>query len=436
MPPLYDPLSCLGKYRWWGWAFLALIAAFFQGPLFLRQLPGNPETGGDFFQDWASVKLWQEGKSPYSHLSLAVEKYLGHQIRDKDGSELIVIYVQFNAHPPPSLFFAYPFSFLTFSTGMLAWNLALLALLGISLAVMARLLDIPVQPWGVFPLVAMALLCGPFRCQVGMGQWNFLLLFLLVMTWRAFRQKRSWEAGFWLGTAAAIKLIPGLLVLAWFFPMKWRNLAAFFLTALGWNLLAGICFGFDWLGDYYFRVLPLVRQFEGSASNISWTGFFAKLFYPEFPEKNPPLWDALVFGKSLALACQLTFLGFWLALPACKSSLKEEKHFLLGILAILLAGPITWDHYPVMALPVFLICWVELKNNLKLAPLFMLALFLTMVPMGDIQAFLKKPGMITPMTSPIYDVTLLSLPTYGLTLFFFLSLYPLWEKKAPTESPR
>src|SRR5262249_11951472 len=140
------------------------------------------------------------------------------QIRRSPGGH----FNEVNAHPPTAVLLALPFGWIDYRTAHLVWNILCVALLIVSIQLMIRQLSIRFHALDLLWLVPLLLLCTPFLLHLYLGQLNLLLLALIVATWSAERSDRPILAGFFLGTATAIKLFPGLLLLYFVLQRRWR----------------------------------------------------------------------------------------------------------------------------------------------------------------------------------------------------------------------
>lgn len=422
--PWYDPLGASGKFRPFLWFLLFLLVVSLQGPHFIHSLPGNLNSGSDFFQDWASAKEWFEGRPIYGPLSDSLDHFLNIQADNKN----ITMDVHVNAHPPFSLFIVLPFAFLPYIHAMLLWNLVMLVFFVCSIVCVFKTMNLPWHWWALFPAGVLFLLCGPVQSQINQAQWNFLLLTLLLATDLFDLKNKPLLSGISLGVATAVKLTPIFLVIWFLFGRKWKNLFGFILSFVVCNLLAIIVFGLPDMKDYLLRVLPLVGEFEGSLGNISWNGFMGKLFFPEHPELLPPLMLAPALGKALALILQIAFTSLWILLCFLPMPEKRERLFFIGIVIMLFVSPITWDHYLVLALPALAFSWRDLRQHPMLNIFFLITLVLFSVCLGDLQLLLMKSKPLDAFYGPIYSVTLFSMPTYALFLLLMMLLHPIFRK--------
>ena len=188
-----------------------------QGPSCLRSIRPSWHHGNDFFQDWASARNVLDGRPAYLPLSTAVAVYCPKF----DNGFQPVPTLPWNAHPPVSVIAVLPFGLLDYPEAGIVWNVIGLAALSASLVMIIRELKFPVAAWSVFPIAALGLTCSPLRDQVWLGQWNTQLLLLLTLAWAADRRGRGSWSGFWISTAAALKVFPIFFILYFLIRRRW-----------------------------------------------------------------------------------------------------------------------------------------------------------------------------------------------------------------------
>ncbi len=162
------------------------------------------------------------------------------------------IYTSYAPHSPFLALFFSPFSLVSLQTAKLVFNLISLSLFLFSLRNLVKLY--PLKP--IFIFLLPLLFFVPFRNNFLFGQMYFLLFFLLVEGFIAYKKERYWRMGFFWGVAVLLKIIPIILFGFLFFRRKWRGILYFGLVCL---LLTGISLlvsGTEvWL-FYFFKVLP------------------------------------------------------------------------------------------------------------------------------------------------------------------------------------
>ncbi len=125
----WDPTSTWPNERRWIWLTIAGWLLLLRGPAFIENLQARPaqELIPDFFQEYASVRGWLDGRPVYADHHESVPRYLGVRLSDRR-SHVVV-----NAHPPTSVLLAIPVARMDFPRAFLTWNLASLAALAASL---------------------------------------------------------------------------------------------------------------------------------------------------------------------------------------------------------------------------------------------------------------------------------------------------------------
>jgi hypothetical protein len=426
MGALWDPLNACPPVRTYLWMALAILACLFQGPSFVDRLYPSRDHGVDFFQDWASGRNFLEGARIYESHEVTIERYLGFRPTRID--------FPLNAHPPTSVLVAIPFAGLDYPAAVLAWNLLSLALFAFSLLAIARALAIPVCIWSLFPLLALALVCGPLRVQVVMGQFNLVLLLFFTCIWLADRNDRPFLAGMLLGVATAVKLFPGLFFLYFAAQRRWKTIVAG-IVALGLvTVLTVSVLGTRCYVDYFNQVIPSVNQYRSYAPNISVWGFWYKLFDPNdgYLYNLAPLCESPLSARlgSLASSALIVASCVWVAWRST-SRLQRDQAFAITMIATLLVSPISWDHYLLLLTPALALTWSHLRpSNFDRVSFFVILLVFWAPPRMIWDRFLPLHGNAT----SVHALTLLSLQTYAL-LFLFAFSIAQWHRTLAQVAP-
>lgn len=418
-----DPAAYWTKARIIVWAAIVPLILYLRGPLFVQTLMPPKTVLVDFFQEWSSVQNWQRGLPIYETQDLAATRYLGLNIDIQEFNA-----IEINAHPPVSVLIAMPVAWMPYPLATLAWNLLSLLLGGAAIWVLNRELRLA-QTWRpLLAFVPLALCFDPLIEQTFYGQFNLLLLFLIVGTWAAARRGQDLLAGVFLGTAVVVKLFPGMLLLYYALQRRWRLLAAAVLTAAAWSGIALLIFGLQAHKDYVFKVLPHVHEWRAAWWNLSLLGWWSRLFDPG--TKGGPVlalmqapW--LVRVGTYACIFALTIVASCLAWRA-RTAAQCELSFALFIVTMLLASPTCWPHYLLLLLLPAAQLW-SMVNNGRL-----LALGLAILPLP----FWVPPGtccliygkLVWPVM-PRASLLLLSAKTYALLAFWFFIAYVAVAKR-------
>ncbi len=234
-----------------------------------------------------------------------------------------------NPHPPLLSLLAMPLTLLPFP----AIVLLLLALNVVALLTIGRWLGLSTQ-------ASLALSAWPpIWYTLFIGQYEILILAMLMLGWRLASEEQDTRAGMWLGIAAIMKFYPALLLLPFLARGRFRLVfvaGAVFLAGQIGNLLT---VGPAGLMRYFAQVLPEVSgKYVQMGLNSAPYGALLRLFggatdaTPVFnrPEAALPIAIILSIGALVALAI-----------------LRPEA----GPVALLVAMPSAWSYYTVLALP-------------------------------------------------------------------------------------
>lgn len=360
------------------WFGVTVVVLCFQGPAFRLAFdpsffpPGFGFFLPDFYQEWASARNLFEGLPIYTPHEITVEHYFGFLTDARDP-----YFIKENAHPPAAVLLGLPFAFFDFQDALVLWNLLSLALFAATLWLIFQTLQLTISWWQVLAGFCLLLLCYPFVQQMVQGQLNLLLLFLFTVAWRADRAGNVVAAGIWTGAAACFKIFPAFLVVYFLFLGKWRALLSGGLAFLALSLTAGIVLGFDCYHDYFFEILPRTAEWRTSWHNFSLPAVSFKLF--EAGKYFPPITvRPLLENSAVAWASALVSLAVLTAIVGRAvvrfgSHGDTDRAYSLTIIAMLLASPITWDHYfLILALPLAVI-WPRLTRGRREILILLLA---------------------------------------------------------------
>lgn len=390
----------------------------------------------DFYQEWASAKNLRLGIPVYTDQEVTMRMYLAAQRNPED-----LEFIKVNAHPPTSVLWALPFSYLDYRTATLVWNLCSLGLLGLSLVLILRELSIEFPPAAICPVLVFALFCDPLQEQTFQGQLNLLLLFLLTGTWAAARRGHSWGAGLCLGIATATKLFPGYLLLYFLLRRQWTAVTSTLLTVIALTAVTAAIMGPSTYWVYATQVVPHVAEYRAHWYNVSLTGVWAKLLLAQSAEAQQlyrVAWvDAPLLARALGIVSGIAVTGVWAAVILGRRQRgQSDLLFALGLVAMLLASPITWPHYfLLLALPACLV-WLYLPKSLGYRIGFVLMLAVFWVQPTRYWDWFFYPSHRQGTAYPIHIVTILALPTYALLAFYVWMTTLAWRvpaEETPTE---
>ena len=399
----------------WIWALVVFVVGFFQIPAFIEALWPRQDVLSDFYQDWASARNYLTGLPIYADHRETIPRYVG-QVDPLSFSNRV------NAHPPSSVLPLILLARLDYRTALLVWNLASLALLGLSLYVVARGVGLLLSVWKVCAGSALLLLCRPLLQQLFHGQWNLLLLALLTGSWAAGRSGRPAWAGTLVGVAAAIKLFPAFLFL--YFGLR-RQWVALFAGALTLVLLSGftmMILGAESYRYYVQDVVPRLHKFRTSWFNASLLGFWTKLFDPATREERvEPLYRSAAAARVAILASWLGVLAVLTAsVRRAQTRVQFDHAFGVATTGMLLLSPITWDYAFLLLLVPATLLWVDPPRSEAGKLLLILALAGLWFWQKPLCSLMIPGGVSQGVAQPLHTVTVISYPCYSLVVLLLL----------------
>ena len=416
------------------WALVFVVMLAWRGPTYLSGLQLPDTKLNDFCQDWISARYCMEGVPVYSDQKAALGRHLGRTM-DAESKGLFLTY---NAHPPASILFVLPLASFPYETASRIWSLFWLATFPISIFLVARALDLRLPWWSVFPIGTLLLWCNPLGEEFAYGQFNLMLLLLIVSGWALERAALPWLGGALLGIAAAIKLFPAFLFLPFLVRRDWKTIAGGMIGAAAITLASLCVLGIEAHIDYVQRVIPHVGTFRSSWMNLSLPGFFARLFHPARRTTQPIIESRLLYLLLTGIAAVLVFAACVAAAWRSRSVKARDQSFALVICGMLLLSPTTWAHYCLLlTLPVMLL-WRDLPEVGWQRPAYYLCLLVIWLPPFLFHSFIgAKPDDWFKRTAlPWQTLTAISIHCYALVLFFLVaSSVALAKETEPSSSP-
>jgi alpha-1,2-mannosyltransferase len=403
-----------------GWVLVGCVLLRREGPPPLACLRPQRTAIVDFFQDWASAKLFLSGKSVYAKQQ---QVYREHISREDNR----IVLNQVNAHPPPAILLILPLGLLDYPDACLVWNLLSILALGVSLALILVSLRLRFQLEGWVAVVVLLGWCFPLWDQLCSGQFNLVLLLLITLAWVFERSGRLAWAGVCLGSAAALKLIPGFLFLYFLVQGRWRALLGGLAAGLCWVALSAGVLGGDVFVEYVREGLPQGGSFRDAFPNVSLAAFWTKLFAGTGKAGHAEsLWDQPGLARVAIAGSWLVLAGTtgWLCWKA-RTRAARDQAFGLSITAMLLLSPTTWPHYLLLLLLPVVLLWRDLPSPWGVRCVFWVSVailclrpYLYWGPLLDIH----PNNWYRIVSKPWQTLTLVSLQMYALLGVFCLGV--------------
>lgn len=297
----------------------ACIAGLALGSLLAGSRPSRSYTK-DLQVEYLSAWALRDGLDPFTPTTELSARYFPSPTSN---------FAHPNPHPPVLALLGLPLTVLPFPAAVALWliiNIALLILVGhwLGLSVPATL---PLAAW------------PPLWCMLYIGQFELLILVLAMLGWRAARAQRDWQAGFWLGVAASIKLYPVFLLVPYLVRRRGRLLLAAGLVLAATQLGNLLVVGPSGYVRYYGEILPAVSGlYTRYGLNSAPYGALLRLFGGATDVAAVIPAPGVV--APLTIACSLFAL---LALV----TLEPES----APVALLVGLPSVWYYYAVLAVP-------------------------------------------------------------------------------------
>ncbi|MEW6265743.1 MAG: glycosyltransferase family 87 protein [Thermodesulfobacteriota bacterium] len=292
-------------------------------------------------------------------------------------------------YPPPSLFFFYPLSKLSYAEArlaVLAVNHVLVLFLIWFLPIKLMRLSIWKDTLAIVWSSVYILFFYPLALLLDHGQINLLLACSLYLFWFFSRSNRSLPAAIFLVIGIMLKTYPILVILFLLICKKYRIITYSLLLSAGLTtlslLILPVNFWTDWLlqvapsGGY--TQTPLGLFSPAALGNQSLNGFFARLF-------TEHVWEAMPILINPALAKALTYASAAVLLSVSlyavyKRHIKNAAHafnwaMLIFLPLMYLVAPLSWEHHQVYLLAGIIILFVAaLKGELDSIPFSILVL--------------------------------------------------------------
>ena len=247
-------------------------------------------------------------------------------------------------YPPIVALLLTPIALMPFHAAATLWLLLQVSALLTGCIVAAR--TVLPSHW---PRLELAVLCtflfAPAVYNLWLGQMNPVVFLLVALALRSWMQGREVSCGSFIGAAAAIKLAPIVLLVLFLRRRWWRGAlagTAVMALAAGGGVLA---FGVHTSLEYVRSVIPVLSRDDGWLYNQSWAGVINRLAAHSVLTFQPGIvWIRVI---ELALSTAGVAVAAWSVRPGHDDSTHRAAQFGAGILAMLLAGSITWYSHDV-----------------------------------------------------------------------------------------
>jgi hypothetical protein len=305
----------------------------------------------DFIQEYLLAQAVVNGVNPYLPLPELADRFIGPLENP--------IFPHPTPHPPPVILLSVPLALISYERAALVWLLFEIVCFSGSIYLILGWRRQAATAWPILLTTVVVMGWGPVVDGLVVGQLMSLLLLLLCAAWRLWRRDQWITGAILLGMAAALKLIVWPLTLLFLLYRQWRALAAFLITFIGANLLAGLLVGGHIVAYYYTTVGAEVEAiYRAHEENFAIWGLGWRLFVGTGSPfisgiQAPPLLlrpELAIYSSTLIL---LLFLSF--VLLACLKTSRFEARLAILISAAVVASPIAWSHYLILLIIPFAI---------------------------------------------------------------------------------
>ena len=187
-----------------------------------------------------------------------------------------------------------------------------------------------------------------------------VVLLLLALALLAYLDGRRVRCGVLIGCAASLKLAPLLLVLLLLRRRWWRAGAASLGAVLATTAAGVLALGTGPLVEYVTKVMPALARQNGWLYNQSLSGALNRAAGHAVLTVQPPIPALAVSAVLLSVAVVAATL--WLARPEHVTRSRRGIEFSCMVMAMLLAGTITWYlHYVLLLIPLLAVAgWLAI----------------------------------------------------------------------------
>ena len=263
-------------------------------------------------------------------------------------------------YPPVTLLFFLPLTVIAYPIAQLVWlGLSFLSLLGavyLSLKICLGRFS-----WKLFGIIlALALLAFPTKFTFGMGQSNLVALFLLLLAFYLFENKKNILAGISLGLVCFIKPILIFFFFFFFLRRAWTVLSTAFFTLIVFLLISFLIVNPALYLFYINEVIPPLFNLSGREIyyNQGTMGFLSRQI------------TDLIWRRNINFLLSFLLIGatFWIVYK----TRKIKDGFALFFPTVLLIDTLSWQHHFVWLIFPF----INVYSHLLKTKLFFLNLIL------------------------------------------------------------
>lgn len=256
-----------------------------------------------------------------------------------------------NAYPPVSLIFYFPLTLIKYKLAQMIFTiLSFLTIFG-SVALCLKVIFKKFEWLKFFLFSSLALISFPIKFTLGMGQINIIAVYILLISYYFYGQKKYVYSGLVFGAACLLKPVLSFVIIYFLLKRDWKLiLYSLIIPALATSTIL-LLFGSDSFIYWFTDIIPKLSATVGGEIyyNQSITGFISRIFF--IPE----------IRKYLIVFTSLPVFLYPIYLLVRKAD--EDLQFSLLIVTLLLVNTISWQHHFVWTIFPFI---VSVKYAVKL----------------------------------------------------------------------
>jgi len=322
-----------------------------------------------------------------------------------------------NIQTPFTILLFVPLAFLPMQEAALIWTMiTIVAYLALGMIIYKAQGFILTIEWRIL-LLGISLCWYPFLIHIAMGQINIVICLLIVAGWVLIRKNHDILAGVMVGLAFIIKIFPAIFIFYLLIRKRWLALVVTVFTIVTGLFFTGLLVGFGEILNFYMRVLTQdSKEWFAYPLNLSPTSTIYMLFTDNrwvYPIINARV-IAGIFVLILDISMAIILLSKFITLP--KTILGDDIAYGVGIIAMLLITPITWQHiFPILLLPLSILFKSYLDHqNVHHRNQALLSFLLLSLPGGEIVLIIT--GITQLAKIPWYLALPIQLPLLGVII--------------------
>jgi len=365
----------------------------------------------DFYKFYMSAKFFWTGENIYT---LVIDANPDSEKHDSVSPSMIAKTVHPNLNSPFHTLCMSLFGLLDFRTAFLIWSCFSMGCGLVAIALFYKsTVGNNISSISLMNIWLILLIYFPSWVNIRLGQFSFVLLLLIAITWKISKMGKDFAAGMILGIAAGLKIFFGIFLILFIFYRRWRLILWLISTFLACNIISLVIFTLPTFENFV-SLLQNMPWYAGTW-NASFMGFFTRIFGGSL---NIPLFDLPWLARTLSLLLSVALLVWMVRLTRPHSYRSESDRFdlvfSLALVEMLLISPYGWIYYfPLLIFPMMVAWTVSEKYQFGLLYkiLIVFAWALTTIPTQFIWAadLTMNQAMICFTSAGIYFYGLLLL---------------------------